>query len=234
MKQNTQKRKLLSVILAVILLVGSLGLLSAAVNAASNNETTIYNFLITTMGINPAGACGVLVNIEYESDFDPHCYGDDGTSYGICQWHDERFTRLRNFCAANGFDYTTVEGQLHYLNYELKNYFPSVYNYLRSVPNSAEGAYNAAYHWCYYFEVPANREYQASMRGSRAMSVYWPVYGSGTYTPPTTTQPNNPTNPGGTQTTQTGTVTKAGAYQIFTRLLQLMKVIVGELTKILS
>lgn len=234
MKQIKQPGKLLSVILAVILLVGSLSALSAAVNAAPNNETVIYNFLVTTMGLNPAGACGVLVNIEYESDFDPHCYGDGGTSYGICQWHQDRFSRLRSFCAANGFDYTTVEGQLHYLNFELKNYYPSVYDYLRNVPNTSEGAYNAAYHWCYYFEVPANREYQASVRGSRAMSAYWPVYGSGGYVPTNPTQPvvEPTTRPGGSD--QTGTVSKAGAYQIFTRLIQLIRVIVLELNKILS
>lgn len=142
----------------------------------NSNESTIYKFLTGTMGLNTAAACGVLANIEAESSFNPTVYGDGGTSYGICQWHNGRFTSLKNWCNNNGYNYQTINGQLNYLQYELKNSYPSVWNKLRTVSNSATGAYEAAYYWCYYYEVPANRESKSVSRGNTAKKKYWPNY----------------------------------------------------------
>ena len=50
-----------------------------------------------TMGLNNAAACGVLTNIQCESSFNPEVLGDGGTSYVICQWHNERWTRLQKY-----------------------------------------------------------------------------------------------------------------------------------------
>lgn len=144
--------------------------------SGNSNESTIYKFLTGTMGLNTAAACGVLANIEAESSFNPTVYGDSGTSYGICQWHNGRFTSLKNWCNNNGYNYQTINGQLNYLQYELKNSYPSVWNKLRTVSNSATGAYEAAYYWCYYYEVPANRESKSVSRGNTAKKKYWPNY----------------------------------------------------------
>lgn len=144
--------------------------------SGNSNESTIYKFLTGTMGLNTAAACGVLANIEAESSFNPTVYGDGGTSYGICQWHNGRFTSLKNWCNNNGYNYQTINGQLNYLQYELKNSYPSVWNKLRTVSNSATGAYEAAYYWCYYYEVPANRESKSVSRGNTAKKKYWPNY----------------------------------------------------------
>lgn len=156
-----------------------------SVRAASNQEI-IFAFLMDEIGFHSAAACGVLANIERESSFNPHAYGDGGASYGICQWNTFRFTALKNWCAANGLDYTTLEGQLRYLQFELSannaNYLwngKTIYNKLTAVTDTAEGAYAAAYDWCYYFEVPANREKKARERGDLAVNSYWPVYGQG-------------------------------------------------------
>ena len=92
---------------------------SMNVNASGANATTIFKFLINNMSYSSAAACGVLANIKAESDFNPNCYGDNGTSYGICQWHNSRFTALKNWCSQNGYDYTTLNGQLYYLKKEL-------------------------------------------------------------------------------------------------------------------
>ena len=143
---------------------------------AAGNEETIYSFLKNTMKLNTAAACGVIANIYYESSFNPNSTGDYGTSYGICQWHNSRWDRLRTYCSNNGYNSTTLTGQLNYLNYELKNYYPSVYNYLTSVPNTAQGAYDAAYYWCYYFEIPASRSSVSVTRGNKARNTYWPKY----------------------------------------------------------
>lgn len=144
--------------------------------SGNGNESTIYKFLTGTMGLNTAAACGVLANIEAESSFNPTVYGYGGTSYGICQWHNGRFTSLKNWCNNNGYNYQTINGQLNYLQYELKSSYPSVWNKLRTVSNSATGAYEAAYYWCYYYEVPANRESKSVSRGNTAKKKYWPNY----------------------------------------------------------
>ena len=42
--------------------------------------------------------------------------------------------------------------------------------------NSADGAYNAGYRFCYDFERPANKGSRSSQRGSVAKNSYWPSY----------------------------------------------------------
>ena len=150
----------------------------------STNEATVYSFLVNKVGFNSAGACGIMANIQHESSFNPHATGDKGTSYGICQWHNSRWTAMKNWCKANGYDSTTLTGQLNYLKFELSqnnsNYLwngKTIYNKIKGVANSAQGAYDAGYYWCYYYEVPANKEKVSVTRGNLAKNSYWPEYG---------------------------------------------------------
>jgi len=140
-------------------------------------ERRVYAFLTEEMGLNTAAACGVLANIEAESSFSLTCYGDGGTSFGLCQWHNSRFDNLKSFCIRQGYDYTSVEGQLNYLSYELRTRYPSTYAVLRNVPNTSDGAYKAAYYWCVDFEAPADREAAGVRRGRNAQFKYWVRYG---------------------------------------------------------
>lgn len=149
------------------------------------NETTIYNFLKDNMGLNTAAACGVLANIQNESSFLPTASGDSGTSYGICQWHNTRKTAMINWCTNNGYDYTSLTGQLNYLKYELSqnnaNHLyngKTIFNYMSSVSNTADGAYDAGYYWCSKYEVPADTANVAAKRGTLAKNTYWAEYGS--------------------------------------------------------
>lgn len=146
---------------------------SFRVQSKGQNENTIYNFLRNEMGYNKAAAVAVLANINAESGFNPNLYGDGGTSYGICQWHNGRLTALKNFCANNCYDYTSLYGQLKYLQYDLTYNYRSVDRYLRNVSNNQNGAYNGAAYFCKVFEVPANKEYMADIRGNSAMNTYW-------------------------------------------------------------
>lgn len=143
-----------------------------------SNEELIYAFAVKVMGYNSAAASGLLANIKAESGFRPNASGDGGTSMGICQWHAGRKNRLQNWCANNGFDATTLLGQLCYLKYELETYYPKVHNYLKSVSDDASGCYDAAYYFCYHFEAPANRASKSDTRGNTAKSVYYPKYAS--------------------------------------------------------
>lgn len=139
----------------------------------SENENQIYNFLINEMGYNKAAAVGVLANIKAESNFNPNLYGDNNSSMGICQWHNGRLTAMKNFCTENGYDATSLYGQLRYLQRDLTRNYPSVDRYLRNVTNDRTGAYNAAAYFCKVFEVPARKDYMADLRGNSAMNVYW-------------------------------------------------------------
>ncbi len=157
---------------------------------ALSNEQIIFNYCVNEMGFNIAAASAVLANIKCESGFRPNAKGDyqNGvyTSYGICQWHAGRFTKLKEWCANNGFDYTTLTGQLNYLKYELKNSYSSVWNRLTGIANTAEGAYDAGAYWCARYEVPAGYGYWSNgvlyygttsvARGNSAKNTYWPKY----------------------------------------------------------
>lgn len=141
-------------------------------------ERQVYQYLTEELKLNSAAACGVLANIEYESAFQVTIVGDQGTSYGLCQWHEGRYTALRSYCAARGLDYRTVEGQLEYLSFELKSSYAGLLGALRSVENSPDGAYRAAYLWCIQFERPADMEEKAAIRGNSAKYKYWNRYNS--------------------------------------------------------
>ncbi len=180
----TVGKKFLSFLLIVCV---AAGLLSPAPSltaeaASKTNQKTIFKYLTETMKLPPAAACGVLANIEKESNFNPKATGDSGTSYGICQWHKSRFTALKTYCKKHKLDYRTVKGQLKYLRYELKKSYPGVLSFLKRVPNDPYGAYQAGYYWCYHFERPANYLTGAVTRGNLAKNRYWKKYGAGTVT----------------------------------------------------
>lgn len=175
------KKRVLSLLLVLVMIV-SLAPISAL---AESNVQQIYNYLTGTMGMNSAAACGVLANIERESSFNPHaeCVDTNGlTSYGICQWNGDRYTALKNYCSSRGYDYTTLSGQLKYLQYELEGGEAYAYSLIRNVDNSADGAYTAGYNWAQYFERCA--QYwdgvdQFAVRAASARDKYWPIYGNG-------------------------------------------------------
>lgn len=173
-------KKALIILLAVITVFSSLAVASSAASVPTNKTVqTIFDFLVDEMGLNSAAACGVLANIEKESNFNPNLYGDNGSSYGICQWHNGRFDNLKSFCAKNGYSWKSLEGQLYFLKYELEKQASTtgyILDKIEDVPNSAQGAYQAAYDWCYYFERPANKTAKSEARGTRAKEDYWPVY----------------------------------------------------------
>lgn len=152
--------------------------------ASNSNETTIYNFLKNTMGVNTAAACGILANIQKESSFNPtaECIDVNGlTSYGICQWNGVRFTALKNYCSNKGYSYTSLNGQLNYLKYELEGNEKSAYSKIRNVDNTQSGAYNAGYNWARYFERCAQSYY--TQRAVLARDTYWGRYSSSSDAP---------------------------------------------------
>ncbi len=146
-----------------------------------SNEENIYHYLVDEMELNIAAACGVLANIRAESGFRPEALGDKVgdtyTSFGICQWHNNRWNTLNAYCAAMHLEPETLEGQILYLRYELEHNYRHVLTALRKVSNTPDGAYDAGYVFCYRFEIPANKEAKSDYRGRLAGETFWPKYG---------------------------------------------------------
>lgn len=133
----------------------------------------IYSFSRESIGLNHAAACGLLSNIMHESAYNTTAVGDSGTSYGLCQWHNERYSALMSYCGNNGLDYNSVYGQMSYLLHELNNGYQNVLSYMRNVPDNAQGAYDSAYYWCMHFEMPADTAARSAERGSYATDVLY-------------------------------------------------------------
>jgi len=124
---------------------------NVAVSTAGNYEA-IYAYLTGTMGLNKAAACGVLANIYAESSFNPMA----GTVYfGLCQWGGGRLGNLQNWCAVNGYEYTSLEGQLGFMYQELQTGYTGVLSVLQSTEDSEAGAANAATVFCQSYEAAA-------------------------------------------------------------------------------
>ncbi len=177
------KKALTRTLLAALSILILAGIIPLSANAStSSNKTKIFSYLTSELGFNSAAACGIMANIEKESMFKSNVIIKDSNglpSGGLCMWNGGRLKNLKNFCSEKGLDYLSIEGQLSYLKEELqKSYYSHIYKYLKNVADNSSGAYNAAYYWCYYFEIPANRGSKSVQRGNSAISNYWPVYGA--------------------------------------------------------
>ena len=199
MKRLKKIKKNVSIWVIVILIVCGCVFPHHQVSAASNNERIVYEYLINA-GFNNAATAGILANIEAESSFDPTAKGDydkkgNPTSYGICQWRNDRWTNLRNY---RPNDWTTLNGQLAFLIHELEVSNKGINSYMRnSIPNTRDGAYEAGRYWCYNFERPKDKGTVSVTRGNRARNYYWPKYcGQNPGTGPTP-DPGSTPQPGG-------------------------------------
>ncbi|MBR2676946.1 MAG: RluA family pseudouridine synthase [Solobacterium sp.] len=139
------------------------------VSSGGSAKDTIYSFLTSAMGLNRAQACGVLSNMHRESRFSPTA--DNGIGYyGLCQWGNERKDSLISWCEENGYDYTTLDGQLHFLQYEMPLYYPNTTAQLRACPNTEEGARKASWIFAIGYEVAG--ETYAEMSQDKAAEYF--------------------------------------------------------------
>ena len=138
---------------------------AAPVNAVPNSSDPkgqIYSFLTGSMGLNRAQACGVLANMHRESRF--NSTADNGLGYyGLCQWGGERKDNLFKWCGENGYDPETIDGQLHFLQYEMPLYYPNTTAQLRACPDDEEGARRACWIFAIGYEVAGETYAEMSM-----------------------------------------------------------------------
>ena len=118
----------------------------------STNAGYIYNFITNDMGLNRACGLAILAHMRRESGYSPTAYNPDGY-YGLCQWGSGRYDNLIAWCGANGYDYTTLEGQLRFMQMELNGTYSGVLATMQGCSNTADGAYDAAYVFGKRYEV---------------------------------------------------------------------------------
>ena len=139
------------------------------------NEQKCHLFLKNELGLSESVICGILANIEAESDYDEQC-GNGGMTYGLFQWYgsltgsDSRRRNLFEYC---GTQTPTTDQQLEFLKYELENYYfvakvlPKLQELSKEIDNIENADYSARY-WCNYFEVPGDNDWNNSFCRKRA------------------------------------------------------------------
>lgn len=126
----------------------------------SNQQTVCLSLQANNFSEN--GTIALMTNINHESGFDPNALGDNGTSFGICQWHEGRYA---NLMSSYPDSYKTIESQISFLVYELDNGYSSLYNGLLT---GNESASTLTYRFCKEFERPADSEITCQKRGNNA------------------------------------------------------------------
>lgn len=102
------------------------------------------------LGLAPHQAAGVVGNLVHESGQDLNPWGpsgDNGTAWGTAQWRNERLDGLKNYAAANGLDYRTVEAQQGFMRHELDTSEGRAFSALSNAktPEEAATAFNTLY-----------------------------------------------------------------------------------------
>ena len=144
---------------------------------ANRHLLSAANFIEKTLNVKPSVAAAILANMYYESRFSPMALGDAGTSFGLCQWHNERWDALVQFCLENGYDWKSTNGQMHFLIYELntQDKYVGLVQDMMNCDNSAVGAYQCAYYFCTKYEKPEDAENKGDARGVYAYNTVFPM-----------------------------------------------------------
>lgn len=190
MLPNPMMKKIITVLLLVALLAGAAPVALAAQMNERTEEDIIrereetqeanlqltISFLREEMGLNNAATAAILANIDRESSFVHRLAGDYRRSYGLCQWSKGRWKALRTYCRENKLDWTSAEGQLEFLRYDLTENFADMYDFaLASCENSEAGAEFACYYFCMYYEAPGGFEDEEPLREQLAVDYYLPL-----------------------------------------------------------
>ncbi len=127
--------------------------------SANKNLEKIMSFL-TSKGLSKEQAAGIAGNIQAESNFNPNIFGDNSTSFGIAQWHNDRKHKLINWTKEKGVNHSTIEGQLHFLWHELSTDYKHVLNSIKQVTTPKESAEIFASQ----FEKPKSQDYSKRVK----------------------------------------------------------------------
>ncbi len=143
-------------------------------------QSYVYRYLTEELFLCPAAAAGIMGNIMIECAFDQTIEAMDVNglySFGLMMWNGPRYEYLKSWCAENGLDYLSAEGQLKYLKMELFSTEHAAYKAMLEIPNTIEGAAYAAIQWAAKFERCWQLSY--GLRIYYTLNIYWPEYANG-------------------------------------------------------
>lgn len=120
-----------------------------------------YEYFTNKRGMSKIQALAIIGNIMAESGLKDDIYGDNRTSYGIQQWHNERMDKLFKHAKKKGHSTPTFKDQLEFLadEYEGKTGYsnflytrkgkegPGYYNYSRQDFMNADNLKDAVVAW---------------------------------------------------------------------------------------
>jgi hypothetical protein len=120
-----------------------------------------YEYFTNKRGMSKIQALAIIGNLMAESDLKDDIYGDNRTSYGIQQWHNERMDKLFKHAKKKGHSTPTFKDQLEFLadEYEGKTGYsnflytrkgkegPGYYNYSRQDFMNADNLKDAVVAW---------------------------------------------------------------------------------------
>lgn len=134
---------------------------SEEVEGTANTKRILYEEL-STLGLDAIHIAGIIGSLSGEStgNLDPTATGDSGQSYGIAQWHKNRFNDLKTFAKNHNWDYTQGSTQARFLKYELEN---SMYKYVVPKLKKAKTIEESTEVWTREFERPSAAAYRHSI-----------------------------------------------------------------------
>lgn len=136
-------------------------------NATGGRSKYIQKKLIS-MGFTASAAAGVVGNLVQESGLRTDAIGDNGTSGGLAQWHNERLDALKRFAAARGKDWTDLDTQIEFLAEEMRTSYADTYAKMQSaeLPEIAGQIMTDEY------EIPDPASANYSQRRANARAAY--------------------------------------------------------------
>lgn len=148
--------------------------LDADTSGLNNVQKKIIEFFCSK-GCQVSAGVAVCANVEQECDYDISTIGDHGTSGGMCQWHNERWTRMVSYVGSNWK--TNFQGQLNYLWKELNSSYTSVLTVLTSAKNTLTDAKHATDVFARRFESPYDVNARSRERQKIAARIWNQLYG---------------------------------------------------------
>lgn len=143
------------------------------INAAADEDATgerskYIQQKLMSMGFTASAAAGVVGNLVQESGLRTDAIGDNGTSGGLAQWHNERLDALKRFAAARGKEWTDLDTQIEFLAEEMRTSYADTYAKMQNaeLPEIAGQIMTDEY------EIPDPASANYSQRRANARAAY--------------------------------------------------------------
>lgn len=141
---------------------------AAADENATGERSKYIQQKLMSMGFTASAAAGVVGNLVQESGLRTDAIGDNGTSGGLAQWHNERLDALKRFAAARGKKWTDLDTQIEFLAEEMRTSYADTYAKMQSaeLPEIAGQIMTDEY------EIPDPASANYSQRRANARAAY--------------------------------------------------------------